>query len=462
MNQKLRRSRRWRLSSLMVIMLAPPTGPTARNAISNELPRENAACRYGDWPRATWIERVGSLLTATRFPTVAVSRERGRSGPLAVPASVGYAVGVVGFVAITPPKDSAREAQWPPALRAIRFDGERFDRPGDGFWYAYPRAVADDSGTLHVVWAEPEAKLPARATDPHGDVPELRSVWYSTLRGGRWSRAERIYQGRRLEWDETRTSRLIVDAKNGLHVAFGSLDPLGYRLISLSAANASRPRWRSSAIRARGGMSYLDLAIGPSGGAAIAFVTATAVSSARVNVLALTRSNDGGTTWTEPAVISEPDEEPAIEPHLFFDQGAALRAEWAQQHAETFVGGRIFHTAFAGLDRHSTSSIALPRDVMTSHSQAAIDSCGTLHVMTQAYPREGVELRYARLANEEWSTWVRPFDVGGGHASIVASRGLVHVVWQGSAKSGSPDGRRYGLAHSALPIVAPEEPRPRE
>jgi hypothetical protein len=209
-----------------------------------------------------------------------------------------------------------------------------------------------------------------------------------------------------------------------------------------------------------GGMSYLDLAVGPDRNAAIAVVTGVGAPRPRSGVLALTRTSDGGRTWTEPTVITHPDEEEAIEPHVFFDRTAALRVEWVQQAVGSFVGGSVWQTMLSGMDRHATSRIALPSDVMTSHSEAALDSCGTLHVLTIAYPQEGTELRYARWTADGWTAWTRPFDGRGGRASIVGSGSLIHVVWNVSASPASSNGvQRFGLAHSALPIVGPEDSR---
>lgn len=446
-------------SYLMLVLLAPVGIPEIPGA-ARGAPMSRHACVYGSWAPVTWLESVGSLGAATRFPAVAAPRETPLlHDPTSASAPAGYAVGVAGSPAIQWPTDSGRPMAWPPQLRAIRFDGERFSGPEEGFWYAYPHAAVDDWGTLHVVWAEPDTELPRTPTALQSELPELRSLWYATLRAGRWGRAVRIYQGRGLEWDETRPSRLLVDGRNGLHVAFGSLDSLGYHLIHLNAPSAPARRWRSTAVPSATGASYLDLAVGSDSNVAIVFVTGAALPRPRTNALALTRSNDGGATWTQPAVISRPEEEGAIEPHAFFDGSSMLRVEWVQQASGSFVGGNVRHAVISGMERRSTTQLALPSDVMTSHSQAAVDACGTLHVFTVAYPQGRAELLYARLAADGWTPWARPFDVPGGHASIAASGALIHVVWHGGTRLPSADGvRRSGLAHSTLLVDRPEDP----
>jgi hypothetical protein len=330
--------------------------------------------------------------------------------------------------------------------------------PRGGFWYAYPRAAIDDGGTLHVVWGEPDEPLPKTPVKLRGVLPGIRSVWHAAFRAGSWSRAERIYRGEHLNWDELRTTGLLLDDENRLHVAVSSDGPPRKQVIYLSADGSPTRRWHSTVLDYPPGMVYLDLAVGPRGQAAMAFISGVAAPVARSNVLFLIRSSDGGSSWSPPAAVTTPAEDPAFEPHLFFDRNAELRLVWVQQDEGSFVGGRLWHAAFAGANRGSMTALALPPDVMTSGTRAAIDSCGTVHVFTQAYPHDRAELWYTRLTRDGWSAWSRPLDVAGAHASIVASRAEVHLVWNTSLPPKSPDGvYRSGLVHATLPILGPPE-----
>jgi hypothetical protein len=456
MSERPRRGWSMRMSYSIVLLLVPTANSRAQDRAGDPAAR-HAVCSYSAWSQPIRFESVRPLPEAIRFPTIALSKGQ---PPLHVSRSAstpaGYAVGVAGSIKNGLSDDSLSPTTRPPQLRAVRLDGRRFIRPGGGFWYAYPRAAVDDSGTLHVVWAEPDTTRRHKSTPSRSASPELRSVWHASLRDGRWSQADRIYEGRRLAWDEAQTSRLIVDARNTMHVAFVSSDSTGTSVIHLSATAASSRHWRSIAVRSQAGVSYLDLAVGADGNAAIALVTAVAFPKPRANVLALMRSTDGGITWTEPAVITEPEEEEAIEPHVFFDHDAVLRLEWVQQPgASSFVGGTVWHTAVTGSRRHSTSQLALPTDAMTSHSQAALDSCGALHLLTIAYPHTGLELRYARLAAGGWTAWTRPFDVPGGWVSIAAHGALVQAVWGSNHWSPRDTTQRFELVYSTLPIQRP-------
>ena len=411
-------------------------------------------CRYGSWSKPRWLERPTSFLAATRLAAAAVSGAApAQGGRASVRAPVRYAAGVAGFLAIKF-AGSASPTQWPPQLRAIRLDGPSAGGPAGAFWFAYPRAAIDNDGTLHVVWAEPDDKLP---TDPallHGTVPELRSLWHATLHSGTWSPAKRIYRGERLQWDEVNASRLVVDGRNGLHIAFVGDDSAGPAVVYLRSEGAFWGRWRfATSIRA--GPIYLDLAIDGERRAAIAFVEPALFTLPRPNVLFLTQSFDAGRTWTRPLAVSAPDEDPAIEPHVFLDRDSAVQLEWVQQSLGGFTGGNLWHTVLAETGRRSTSALPLPSNVITSHSQAAIDACGTIHVMTQAYPNGRSELQYARVTSGGWSTWSRPFDGTGAHASLAADGAMVHVVWDLDSRSPVDGAARSGLAHATLPVFGP-------
>ena len=440
-----------RLVTLLALVpwLASMAQAPARSRASSE------SCAYGSWSPPTWLESPRPLMTALHFRSLALSpqpnsNERSRSG------QVPYVVGVAGFLPLTLSRDEllpkSQPITWPPQMRVVRSDGATLERPRGDFWFAYPRAAVDEAGTLHVVWAEPDIPLPSDPRSVNGQVPALHSVWYATLESGQWSQPARIYRGESLEWDDTRTSQLVRDSENGLGVAFSVADSVP-GIVYLTAPSAPERRWRSTRIRQQTSTGYLDLAAGPGRQLAIVTIAGAAVAEQRVNVVLVTRSRDGGRTWSEAVEVSGPAEEPAIEPHVFFDQTAAARLVWVQQPLTSFVGGKLWHVTLSDSGRQSAHTLALPVDVMTSHSEAAMDACGTVHLFTIAYRQDGNELRYARATSDGWTAWMRPFAQPGGRVSIAANENMVHLIWASHpAASARQDGDLSGVAYSTLPV----------
>lgn len=446
--------------------LAPPAAAIARRAtlmvlapwlasmaqVSAQSRAATESCTYGTWTAPTSLDSLRPTMTALHFRTLALSpqpigNEQSRSGQVA------YVVGVAGFLPLTLSRNillpATQPITWPPQMRVVRSDGATLERPRGDFWFAYPRAVVDDAGTLHVVWAEPDIPLPSDPRSVNGQVPTLHSVWYAALQSGRWSQPVRIYRGESLEWDDTRTSQLVRDPENGLGVAFSVADSLP-GIVYLTAPSTPERRWRSTRIRQQTSAGYLDLAAGSDRRLAIVFTAGVAVPEERVDVVFLTRSRDGGRTWSEAAQVSGPTEEPAIEPHVFIDRTAAARLVWVQQPQGSFVGGKLWYVALSDSGRQSTHTLALPVDMMTSHSEAAMDACGTVHLFTIAYRQDGNELRYARATSDGWTAWMRPFALPGGRVSIAASDDTVHLIW--SSASVQQDGYLSGIAYSTLPV----------
>jgi hypothetical protein len=232
-------------------------------------------------------------------------------------------------------------------------------------------------------------------------------------------------------------------------------------MLYLRSEDDASGQWRATNVIRPPGI-YLDLAVGRDRRVAIAYIDAGGATEPRANVLFVVKSSDGGNSWSRPIEISTPAEDPAYEPHVFFDPDEALRLVWAQQPLGEMAGGMVWHTVLTDTGRRVAKSLALPSNVITSHSQAAIDACGTIHLVRQWYGTGESELRYARVTEEGWSAWSPPFDIQGGHTSLAADDGMVHLLW--STTSRSPVDTtvfRDGLAYSTLPF-SPMERRRRQ
>ncbi len=411
-------------------------------------------CRYGSWSPPRSIESPTPMLAALHFFALALEPPPANDEQRAATRMpTGYVVGNAGYLAI----EFARRGWpllWPPRLRTFRLDGVAVAAPTGQFWFAHPRAAVDARGTLHVVWAEPDEAIPPDPATLDGRTPTLRSLWYATLRAGKWNRAERIYRADELQWDEYAASRLLVDARDSVHIAFAGRDSSHFRVIYLSGSGAPGRPWHARTWK-RFGTSYLDLALDSGGRVALAIIDGSTSSDFRPNVLFLTRSGDWGRTWTDFVEVTERDTDPAIEPHVFFDRNAGLHLSWVQRSLGGFTGGGIWHATITEANRPLATFLALPEHEMTSHSRAALDGCGTLHVVTQLYRNGRSEFMYARTTRTGWSEWSHPFSLPGGQAVLVARGDQLHIVWSTTARTVGDSTWRSKVVHASLPILQP-------
>lgn len=445
--------RSWLKRFCIVLYLFLPLTSAKAQPTSPVVPLRDGVCAYGVWTPTTIVEAPTSMLSATRLVSAAISsgvqRHRLRREGA---ADVGYLVGVAGFEAVVLTRPYTWPSTWPPRLRVLRLDGTTIDGPAGAWWFAYPRAVTDAFGTVHVVWAEPVDHLPVDPTILRGALPPLRAVWYASLRSGVWSSPRRIHHDGLIRWDDATASRLILDGQNRLHMAFAADDSSGWGMVYLSASAAPVREWHSVRWHLAAGVAYLDLAIGPTNRAAIVFASAIASPRQRDNVLFLTQSMDDGSQWTPLSAISSPSEEPAIEPHVFWDRPSALKLQWVHQRADSFTGGRMLYAKLTGTQNRRTETRALSLVGATGRSRAAIDACGTIHVVTQAYLRGGTELRYARVTDNGWTALGRPVDEPASHPSISVSGQLVHLFWHSEIQSSPTSAPLSGLLHTTLPV----------
>lgn len=428
----------------------------------NRVPARPADCQYGSWSSPRLLEKPDWFLSGTRSAGMASMEAVDGDASDGVARASAYVVGVAGLPSAEL-SGVVSPGQWPPQLHAFSVDGRRVDGPAGQFWFAYPRAALDGSGNLHVVWGEPDVKLPADPALLHGHIPPVHSLWHAMLRQGRWSRPHLVFRGL-LAWDNDNTSRLIADSHGTLHVAAVGSDTADLGnvpgILYLRSDSPTSGQWRATtAIRPSG--IYLDLAVDRDQRAAISFI-AGGGATPRPNVLFVVRTSDGGTTWSHPVEVSTPEDDPAYEVHAFFDSDRALRMTWVQQPLGEMTGGKLWYSILSDAGRRASASLALPSRVITSHSQAAIDACGTIHFIRQWYGRGVSELRYARVDEGGWSEFGPAFPFPGGHMSLTTDDSTVHVVWQNSSRSVEDTTQfRYGLAYSRLPLFRTEHARHR-
>lgn len=183
-----------------------------------------------------------------------------------------------------------------------------------------PRAVVDSGGVAHVVWASSDSVV-------DDTPPTVPSIWYARFDGSHWSNPVRVAWGHRYYWSSANVSQLVMH--NGtLHLAVSTM---GEGITYLRQTDGT---WTAHHIAALPPeyFGYPGLAVMPSG--RIVLVVQSPPERVRNGIgsgVAVTRSDDGGLTWTPPQHISTPDQEPAYDHQLLLDPAGRLHAVWFQQ-----------------------------------------------------------------------------------------------------------------------------------
>lgn len=402
-----------------------------------------ATCTYGQWAAPASIESTLPALRATRFPTIAraASITRGTRSS----SSSRYVVGVAGYEATALDQEYPWPAVWPPELRIYDETGKRLSPPAGAHWFAYPRGAVDSRGALHVLWAEPDSAVPRRSY--RGEEPRLHSIWYAQFRNGTWSRPARIFRSRVVKWDPLSASQLVVDFSGLLSVVFGAEDSTGWTLVHLSAVAADTPRWRARVWRFATPVVYASIATSKVH-LAIAFIRAGDGADERPNVVYVMHMRRGDSGWSSPRAVSQPPQEPAIEPHIFA-RDSVFTVIWTSQPASSFAGGAVWR-ARLNAEWQAELQGSLRLEGITNSSSAAIDACGTAHFVVRNYTPAGARLAYARNDHNGWTSVTYPF-ASVSHPDLAASGDTLRLIWS-SLNESSLGGPTARLMTSILPI----------
>jgi hypothetical protein len=196
--------------------------------------------------------------------------------------------------------------------------------PGQLIW---PRA-AFSHGVAHVVWAMSNDSLARRIVQP-------TSLWYAAFDGMRWSRPERIYAGRRLEWNETSAPVSFLQGELRLVVpaADSSLSADHQGVVYL--ARGADGHWRTSWISTRGPLPvFVSLSIRDRN-LVVAFLGAVLYPGrlGELNSVFVARSTDDGATWTMPHAIASLGNSHGADVAIAEGRGATLHLTWIQDSA---------------------------------------------------------------------------------------------------------------------------------
>jgi len=183
-----------------------------------------------------------------------------------------------------------------------------------------PRAAADDSGVVHVVWGESD--------DSTSDWPRATRIRYARLSsGGTWSAPETVMESEVLNWRPFLHSSLLSDARQ-LFVAVPESRPLVDAHILV--LKRSGGRWSSTSVPVAVAAVYAELAALPGGQLVLAYVHAARGLGRDRNSVFVTVSRDEGRTWSAAAHVHRGGRNAAYDPRLAVGEGSDVVLIWAQ------------------------------------------------------------------------------------------------------------------------------------
>jgi len=295
--------------------------------------------------------------------------------------------------------------------------GERsLGKPDGRFHFIRPKAFADASGRLHVVWGEPTAAPEAISTLdwPPEPITALWTAAYEDSKG--WTRLERLILRSAISWGDASSHQSRPSRSEG----FGERSRVQWMLAVPTVGGSldqpililwlDRNGWHTSSVSTQGSGNALYPSVTISDTeVTLAYIAANVGASHDQNSVFVRRSTDSGEHWGPAKLVSLSGTHPAFEAQLLHGGGATVHLIWLQQDATDDVSV-LRHVI--SLDRGETwsSPTDLGPPAKRQSLRGVVDACQTLHVVVENL-NSGADARGLEYASwrGSWSTMSRPF-----------------------------------------------------
>jgi hypothetical protein len=296
-------------------------------------------------------------------------------------------------------------------LVALDVGGRRpLTAPDRGMAFAYPLATAGKDG-LEMVWGEGPAIDPRRPGVWPPAITELWRAVYTPNIG--WSPAQQIFRAPNINWTKWGIDRLPAAAGRPAFFAAPISDPSAGGILLVRAA--SRDSVSTSVIhrpRGGGGVAYTAIARNSVGDLLMGFIAADVTTVGHdENSVFVTRSTDGGITWTSQALVSRSGTHQASQVRAVTD-GPTFHLVWLQALSGEQAPEVIRHISSTdgGETWSKPDDVPLPKGVELL--RVAADRCG-VHAVVESYGNYtglGASLFYAHASRDSlWSPMSEPF-----------------------------------------------------
>jgi len=312
-----------------------------------------------------------------------------------------------------------------------------------------PTAVGDANGRVHAFWVE-------SPTESSGQ-DNREYIAYRSLDGSTWSPTSDVLLAPNGGWADVAQAVVTPDGRF-LHLAW--VDNEGVNLSSAEAVRAWDARaWKTERLVIGGRMGLPALAIDSQGRLHVLYVR-------DFRSLVYVRSTDHGSSWTEPAIVSEvPADAKAIaQPSVIVDRGGGLHAAWQvnEQRLDWTPSGIRYADSFD--DGASWSNPVEFAEEAGGDPALAEDSSGVIHLLWNG--RAGSDGRFHSSTPDRGATW-SPMErldgyLGGlsGRPKIVTdSAGTLQVLQGSGLKDGGGVNSTFWMGDRwSPPVSIPDVP----
>jgi hypothetical protein len=297
----------------------------------------------------------------------------------------------------------------------------------------------DGHKRIHLLWGETQSPPATFAKWPL-IVTEL---WHSVYDGRAWSAPERVTTRDGLRWGIE--GQVVVDARDVIHVMVPVVTNAGTQPVAHLRLNEGR--WDARDIPTFATNATV-VSLSPDSLLAVLLGVGT-TGKARRDALLLTRSADGGSTWSVPNTIESLSRAPGRNPLLRAARGQ-VHLVWLQSRSDVLGDEAIAYAMSVDAGRTWSQSVGQKLPAMTLSHSFMLDRCNQpLGVASQF---DGGRLRLFGFWRSADSLILHPEYVSFTHATEPAISGPSRptLIWTGSR---SPNGAAT-LLYSSLAACA--------
>jgi hypothetical protein len=265
----------------------------------------------------------------------------------------------------------------PPSVDATRIEG-----PPVGHAAFFARAASDSAGAIEVVWQrvariDSAGSRSLRVRRDEAAVGWATEIWSASYERRHWTTPTPLFKAFHIAWGSNGASSIIRDTRGRLHLAFGALYDDG-RNVLVHAIWADK-RWSIVATDLPSPVVYVALAATPDGQVVAAYIAPVLSNVHDRNSVWFARSDDSG-RFTSPLLVRRSGEQGATAPQLLAAPDGALELLWAQNLSGglTAQALSVTRSTDGGATWSPIEQLGLPDGF--SHLRAVIDGCGQLHV----------------------------------------------------------------------------------